>query len=123
MPERQPICYRLWDVVVSRGNQPDAKEREREAKSSGPHTNPRHSSALEARATCYRQNTALWNRVEHTAREVFGNYGFGEIRPPIFEATELFARGSVAKPILFPRKCTPLKTMSCRTLLNFVPPL
>jgi histidyl-tRNA synthetase len=37
--------------------------------------------------------TALWNRVEATAREVFARYGFGEIRTPIFEATELFARG------------------------------
>jgi histidyl-tRNA synthetase len=36
--------------------------------------------------------TELWNRVERTAREVFGTFGFGEIRPPIFEPTELFAR-------------------------------
>src|SRR5215467_1478305 len=36
--------------------------------------------------------TELWNQVELTAREVFGTYGFGEIRPPIFEPTELFAR-------------------------------
>ena len=36
--------------------------------------------------------TALWNRVEETARSVFGTFGFGEIRPPIFEPTELFAR-------------------------------
>jgi histidyl-tRNA synthetase len=36
--------------------------------------------------------TELWNRVEQTAREVFGTYGFGEIRLPIFEPTELFAR-------------------------------
>jgi histidyl-tRNA synthetase len=36
--------------------------------------------------------TQLWNRVEQTAREVFGTFGFGEIRPPIFEPTELFAR-------------------------------
>lgn len=36
--------------------------------------------------------TELWNRVESTAREVFGTYGFGEIRPPVFEPTELFAR-------------------------------
>jgi histidyl-tRNA synthetase len=36
--------------------------------------------------------TELWNRVEQTAREVFATYGFGEIRPPIFEPTELFAR-------------------------------
>ena len=36
--------------------------------------------------------TELWNRVEQTARKVFATYGFGEIRPPIFEPTELFAR-------------------------------
>jgi histidyl-tRNA synthetase len=36
--------------------------------------------------------TALWNHVEQTAHAVFGTFGFGEIRPPIFEATELFAR-------------------------------
>jgi histidyl-tRNA synthetase len=36
--------------------------------------------------------TALWNRVEQTAQEVFATFGFGEIRPPIFEPTELFAR-------------------------------
>src|ERR1700753_3568104 len=37
--------------------------------------------------------TPLWNRVEATARSVFARYGFGEIRTPVFEATELFARG------------------------------
>src|ERR1700691_4730703 len=36
--------------------------------------------------------TALWNHVEQTARAVFGAYGFGEIRLPIFESTDLFAR-------------------------------
>jgi len=37
--------------------------------------------------------TALWNRVESVARQVFARYGFGEIRTPIFEDTQLFARG------------------------------
>jgi histidyl-tRNA synthetase len=37
--------------------------------------------------------TALWNRVEAVARDVFARYGFGEIRTPIFEDTQLFARG------------------------------
>src|SRR5579871_6073124 len=37
--------------------------------------------------------TELWNHVESTARAIFARYGFGEIRTPIFEATELFARG------------------------------
>src|ERR1700686_376919 len=36
--------------------------------------------------------TQLWNRVEQTAHEVFATFGFGEIRLPIFEPTELFAR-------------------------------
>jgi len=36
--------------------------------------------------------TALWNRVEQIAHEVFATFGFGEIRLPIFEPTELFAR-------------------------------
>ncbi len=37
--------------------------------------------------------TPLWNRVEATARALFARYGFGEIRTPVIEATELFARG------------------------------
>ena len=36
--------------------------------------------------------TELWNRVEQTAREVFGSFGFGDIRLPIFEPTDLFIR-------------------------------
>lgn len=38
-------------------------------------------------------DTALWNFVEATVRDVFRSYNFQEIRTPIFEATELFARG------------------------------
>jgi histidyl-tRNA synthetase len=37
-------------------------------------------------------DSALWNWFEHTAREVFESYNFGEIRLPIFESTDLFAR-------------------------------
>jgi histidyl-tRNA synthetase len=37
-------------------------------------------------------DTALWNYAEETAHAVFATFGFGEIRPPIFEPTELFAR-------------------------------
>src|SRR5450432_4267415 len=37
--------------------------------------------------------TALWNFVEEKVREVFRAYNFHEIRTPIFESTELFARG------------------------------
>jgi histidyl-tRNA synthetase len=38
-------------------------------------------------------HTALWNFVEATVRDVFRAYNFHEIRTPIFESTELFARG------------------------------
>jgi histidyl-tRNA synthetase len=38
-------------------------------------------------------DTALWNRIEATARSVFARYNFGEVRTPIFEDTALFARG------------------------------
>jgi histidyl-tRNA synthetase len=37
--------------------------------------------------------TALWNFVESAVRDVFRAYNFLEIRTPIFESTELFARG------------------------------
>jgi histidyl-tRNA synthetase len=38
-------------------------------------------------------DTALWNFVEKTVRDVFRAYNFQEIRTPIFEDTQLFARG------------------------------
>jgi len=37
-------------------------------------------------------DTALWNFVEAAVRDVFRAYNFHEIRTPIFESTELFAR-------------------------------
>jgi histidyl-tRNA synthetase len=37
-------------------------------------------------------SSELWNSVEQIARQVFNSFGFGEIRMPIFEPTELFAR-------------------------------
>jgi len=37
-------------------------------------------------------DTDLWNRVEAKVRDVFGRYNFHEIRTPIFEDTQLFAR-------------------------------
>jgi histidyl-tRNA synthetase len=37
-------------------------------------------------------DTALWNFVEQAARDVFRTYNFHEIRTPVFEETQLFAR-------------------------------
>jgi histidyl-tRNA synthetase len=38
-------------------------------------------------------DTAVWNRVERIAHEVFQVYNYHEIRTPILEETQLFARG------------------------------
>ncbi len=37
--------------------------------------------------------TAKWQHIEQKARELCSRYNYGEIRTPIFEATELFQRG------------------------------
>jgi histidyl-tRNA synthetase len=37
--------------------------------------------------------TAVWAAVEATARRVFSSYGYGEIRTPVVEETQLFVRG------------------------------
>jgi histidyl-tRNA synthetase len=38
-------------------------------------------------------DSAVWHRIESTARALFAAYGYGEVRTPIVEHTELFARG------------------------------
>ena len=39
------------------------------------------------------QEVEAWHNLEEKALKLFTNYGYKEIRTPIFEATELFARG------------------------------
>ncbi|MGD0052070.1 MAG: ATP phosphoribosyltransferase regulatory subunit, partial [Vulcanimicrobiaceae bacterium] len=41
----------------------------------------------------YPPESARWSRLEADCREVAGRFGYGEIRTPMFEATELFVRG------------------------------
>jgi histidyl-tRNA synthetase len=53
---------------------------------------PRKFQAIKGVRDLLPPETALWNHVEQTANAVFSNFGFGEIRVPIFEPTELFAR-------------------------------
>ena len=40
------------------------------------------------------RNSYLWQFVEETIHDVATLYGFGEIRTPIFERTELFEKGT-----------------------------
>jgi histidyl-tRNA synthetase len=53
---------------------------------------PRRFQAIKGVRDLLPAETPLWNHAEAVAREVFGTFGFGEIRLPIFEPTELFAR-------------------------------
>jgi histidyl-tRNA synthetase len=41
----------------------------------------------------YPPESARWNALESACRDIAQRFGYGEIRTPIFEATELFARG------------------------------
>jgi histidyl-tRNA synthetase len=53
---------------------------------------PRKFQAIRGTRDLLPPETTLWNRAEQTAHEVFATFGFGEIRVPIFESTDLFAR-------------------------------
>jgi histidyl-tRNA synthetase len=55
-------------------------------------TEKRQFRAIKGTRDILPPDSTLWNRVEQTAREVFESYGFRDIRLPIFEETELFAR-------------------------------
>jgi histidyl-tRNA synthetase len=57
-----------------------------------PAAKPRKFQAIKGVRDLLPAETPLWNHVEDTAHEVFGTFGFSEIRLPIFEPTELFAR-------------------------------
>jgi histidyl-tRNA synthetase len=63
-----------------------AKERQKESQSA------RQFQTAKGARDILPPDTALWNRVEQTAREVFATYGFSEIRLPIFEPVQLFSR-------------------------------
>jgi len=53
---------------------------------------PRKFQAIRGTRDILPPESALWNRVEQTAHSVFATFGFGEIRLPIFESTDLFSR-------------------------------
>jgi histidyl-tRNA synthetase len=59
---------------------------------SKPAAKPRKFQASKGVRDLLPAETPLWNHVEETAHAVFSTYGFSEIRLPIFEPTELFAR-------------------------------
>ncbi|MBQ6352999.1 MAG: histidine--tRNA ligase [Lentisphaeria bacterium] len=44
-------------------------------------------------ADIFEDEASEWRFLENSAREVFSRYGYGELRTPVFEYTELFQRG------------------------------
>ncbi len=44
-------------------------------------------------ADIFPEEMPLWHRLEDTARRIFPLYGYGELRTPIFESTDVFKRG------------------------------
>jgi histidyl-tRNA synthetase len=72
-----------------------AKQQEKDAHDQGKTSvgvPSRQFQAIKGTRDLFPPDIVLWNHVEQTAREVFGTFGFGEIRPPIFEHSYLFAR-------------------------------
>src|SRR3989304_2049316 len=55
------------------------------------HAMKRRFQAVKGTRDILPPESALWNRVEQSARQVFAAYNFHEIRLPCFEETELFA--------------------------------
>src|ERR1700685_232945 len=54
--------------------------------------NKRQFKAIKGTRDILPPDSALWNWFEQTARNTFESYNFREIRLPVFEETELFAR-------------------------------
>jgi histidyl-tRNA synthetase len=72
-----------------------AKQKEQEAPAtpeSRPASPQKQFQAIRGTRDLLPAETALWNRVEETADKVFGTFGFGEIRTPVFESFHLFQR-------------------------------
>ena len=55
------------------------------------------------------EEMSRWHAVENLFASVCQRYGYGEIRVPTFEQTELFARGVVGLQILYVKRCIPLR--------------
>jgi len=59
-----------------------------------PKTKNKKISAIKGTKDILPQEARKWQRVESVARRIFELYGYREIRTPIFEATEVFEKGT-----------------------------
>ena len=60
------------------------------------------------------EETALWQRIEGTLKQVLGSYGYSEIRLPIVEQTPLFKRAIGEVTDVVKKRCIPSKTATAK---------
>jgi histidyl-tRNA synthetase len=53
---------------------------------------------------------ARWRRATDSMRQRLESYGYGEIRTPLFEETDLFVRGVGTGTDIVQKRCTPSPT-------------
>ena len=69
---------------------------------------PRKFQAIRGTRDLLPPDTALWNRVEQTAHEVFTTYGYGEIRPPVIETNGTLCTCRRSETLIsLARRCIP----------------
>lgn len=56
------------------------------------------------------EDSIKWRHIENKLDELMELYNYKEIRTPIFESTELFARGVGDSTDVVQKRCIPLKT-------------
>jgi histidyl-tRNA synthetase len=79
---------------------------------------PRKFQAIRGTRDLLPPETALWNRVERTVHAVFSTFGFGEIRVPIFESTDLFARAVGGETDIVSKEMYTFEDQESTELLN-----
>ena len=65
------------------------------------------------------EETPAWLEIETAARKVFGLYGFGELRTPIFEFTEVFQRGLGGETEVVQKEMYTFEDRGGRSLIPF----
>src|SRR3989337_2038591 len=62
------------------------------------------------------EDMPAWHRLESAARKIFEDFGFSEIRVPIFEYTELFARSIGASTDIVEKEMYPFEDRDARKI-------
>ena len=84
-------------------------------------TEKRQFRAIKGTRDILPPDSSLWNWFEQRARDVFEAYNFREIRLPIFEETDLFARSIGAISASSARRRFATTVSSCRPWRSAAP--